>query len=75
MLYFSRCHFKVYDVLSITTVLIYVFVETSQGGNFVRVVLSIDDSNYPSSQGIKRAEVQCIVIILYVNFETKLIFM
>ena len=33
----------------------------SQGDSFIKVKLSVDDPKYPNSQGIKRAEVRCIV--------------
>ena len=41
--------------------------DTSQGGNFIKVGLSIDDPNFPCSQGIKRGEVRystCMALTL-----------
>ena len=36
--------------------------DMSQGGKFIKTALSIDDPNYPCSQGIKRIEVRCVSV-------------
>lgn len=58
VLCFVRCQFKVKLLIDIDVhVPIIAELILSQGGSFVKVGLSIDDPNYPCSQGIKRLEV------------------
>ena len=52
----ANIRYKINTFLKINIVLSVV----SQGGKFVKAVLSIDDPNYPFSQGVKRMEVRCV---------------
>ena len=66
VLFFARSQFKVVVIqCQWHTIFNYSNMcdNMSQGGNFIKVGLSIDDPNFPCSQGIKRVEVRYMYII------------